>query len=153
MGTSRWNAQAGTFVQASNIRFTDLRFIRGTDPYFFAGPMYFFQLLRETRSTRNAWFEFHHLHDFGGALIEKIPLLKKLPLEAQAGGGLLAMEDGNLLHAELFAGVGVPFRIRKTRLKLAGYYVAAYGNVNNTIQGQVKFGISIYDPIKRRWNF
>ena len=153
MGTSRWKARAGRFLQSSNIRFTDFKFIRGTDPYFFAGAMDFFQLLGPTLSTQNAWFEGHYLHDFGGALVEKIPLLKKLPLEAQAGGGLLAMEDGNFLHGELFAGLGVPFRIRKTRLKLSGYFVTSYTNINKALQGQFKFGISIFDPIKRRWNY
>lgn len=153
MGTSRWKARAGRFLQASNIRFTDLKFIRGTDPYFFAAPMDAFQLLGPTLSTQNAWFEGHYLHDFAGTLIEKIPLLKRLPLEAQAGGGVLAMEDGNFLHGELFAGVGVPFRILKTRIKLAAYYVTSYSNIDRALQGQFKFGISVFDPIRRRWNF
>ncbi|MEZ4685732.1 MAG: hypothetical protein R3B47_06605 [Bacteroidia bacterium] len=45
------------------------------------------------------------------------------------------------LHGELFAGLGVPFRIRKTRLKLSGYFVTKYSNINNALLGQFKFGI------------
>ncbi len=153
MGTLRWRGRAGTFPVEGNLRFTDYTFFRGTDPYFFANPLYAFQLLGPTISTPNEYVEGHFLHDFEGALVQKIPLLKHVPLQLSGGGGTLYIRDQNFLHSELFAGIAVPLRIAKERFKLCAYYVTAYSNHENALTGQVKFGISFYDRYRQRWNY
>ncbi|MCI4671961.1 MAG: DUF5686 family protein [Bacteroidia bacterium] len=153
MGHSQWVVYAGRFLQAQNIRFTDLKFIRGSDPYFFVSPLDFFQLLGPTFSTQNAYVQGNYYHNFNGVLIDKIPLLKRTKLQTSVGGGILGIEDGNFFHTEVFAGVQHPFRILKTRFRIGAYYVTAYSNYENAISGQVKFGISFYNPVNHRWDY
>ena len=153
MGISRWRLRAGTFPKEGNLRFTDYTFFRGSDPYFFANPLRAFQLLGPTLSTPNEYAEVHYIHDFGGALIQKIPLLKKTPLQLAGGAGTLYIRDQNFLHSEVFAGISFPIRIKADRLKISAYYVTAYSNYENALSGQVKFGISFYDPVRNRWSY
>lgn len=153
MGISRWRMRAGTFPIEGNLRFTDYTFFRGSDPYFFANPLRAFQLLGPTLSTPNEYVEAHYIHDFGGALMQKVPLLKKLPLHLAGGAGTLYIRDQNFLHSEVFAGIGVPIRIKADRLKISAYYVTSYSNYDAALAGQWKFGISFYDPIRKRWSY
>lgn len=152
-GHSKWVVYAGKFLRVEEIRFTDLKFIRGSDPYFFVAPLDFFQLLGPTFSTQNAYFQGLFYHNFNGILIDKIPLLKKTKLQTAVGGGVLAIQDGSFFHTEVFAGLQYPLRILKTRFKIGAYYVTAYSNYENAIAGQVKFGISFYNPSTHRWDY
>jgi len=153
LGRSRWNAAAGTFLQANNLRFTDYTFFRGSDPYLFANPLQAFQLLGTTFSTRNEYLFGHYLHDFGGSLVDRIPLLRRTPLQISGGAGTLYIRDGNFLHTELYAGLQWPFRIRKQRFKLGGYFVTSYSTYNTAIDAQFKVGIAFYNPVKRTWSY
>ena len=153
LGRSRWNAAAGTFLQADNLRFTDFTFFRGSDPYLFANPLQAFQLLGTTFSTRNEYAYGHYLHDFGGSLIDRIPLLRRTPLQISGGAGTLYIRDGNFLHTEVYAGLQWPFRIRKQRFKLGGYFVTSYSTYQTAIDAQVKVGIAFYNPVTRAWSY
>ena len=152
-GTSRWNVVAGRFIQANNARFTDYKFFRGSDRFFFASPLRHFQLLGPTISTKNEYLAGHYLHEFGGVLMDKLPLLKRTRLQATAGAGTLLIRDGNFLHSEVFAGVEYPFRIRKQRIKAGAWFVTAYSNYLAALDGQVKFGVTFFNPIKNRWEY
>ncbi|MEO0898070.1 MAG: DUF5686 and carboxypeptidase regulatory-like domain-containing protein [Bacteroidota bacterium] len=152
-GEAHWRAYAGRFLRTEEFRFTDLKFIRGSDPFLFTAPLDFFQLLDRTFSTQNAYFQGLYLHEFNGSLINKIPLLRRTPLQINAGGGVLAIQDGSFLHSELFAGLQIPFRILKQRFKIGIYYVTAYGNYDGALNGQVKVGISTYNPSTNRWSY
>jgi hypothetical protein len=152
-GISRWSASAGKFLQAANLRFTDYRFFRGSDPYLFANPLNAFQLLGPTISTKNAWFRVNYLHDDGGLIIDKIPLLNRTPLQLTGGAGVLLIEDGGFLHAELYGGLQLPFRIKRQRFKFGTYYVTSYSNHSDAIAGQVKFGITFFNSFKNSWDY
>lgn len=152
-GVSRWRVEAGRFLQAKNARFTDQTFFRGSDPWFFANPLRNFQLLGPSISTRNAFLNAHYLHEFNGILMDKIPLIKRTDLQSVAGAGLLAIEEGSFLHTEVFAGFQYPFRIRTQRLKIGVYFVTAYSNYSQALQGQIKFGIAAYNPLQKRWEY
>lgn len=153
LGTSRWRAEVGRFLQADNIRFTDHVFFRGSDPFIFVNPLQAFQLLDTTMDTRNAYFAGHYLHDFTGMLIDKIPLLNRLPLQTSAGASILAMEDGSFLHGELFAGIQCPIRIRQNRFKIGVFHVSSYSNHNNAIGSQWKIGVTFFDNTKNQWSY
>ncbi|MEZ4776532.1 MAG: DUF5686 family protein [Bacteroidia bacterium] len=153
LGTSRWSLSMGKFIQANNIRFTDYRFFRGSDPYFFANPMKNFQLLGPTISTKNEYLHAHFVHDFNGIWIDKIPLLKRTPLQESAGAATLVIRDGNFLHTEVFAGLQWPFRILKQRFRIGGFYVVSYSNHTNAISGQIKFGVNFFNPTKNQWEY
>ena len=153
MGIARWRLRAGTFPIQEGLRFTDYTFFRGSDPYLFANPLSAFQLLGPTISTPNEYIEGHFLHDFGGALIDKIPLLKRTPLMITVGAGGLYIEDQDFWHSEVFGGLLWPIRIKTTRFKIGAYYVTSYSNHSDAIAGQVKFGVSFYDPFRQRWDY
>ncbi|MEM6265403.1 MAG: DUF5686 and carboxypeptidase regulatory-like domain-containing protein [Bacteroidota bacterium] len=153
IGAGRWNIRAGTFLNAARLQFTDYTFFRGTDPGFFANPVRNFNLLGPTVSTRREYFHGHYLHDFGGLLMKKIPLLRLTKLQTSAGGSVLAIRDGGFLHSEVYGGVFYPIRIRRTRFKVGGVFVTSYSNHNDAILGQWKFGISFFDQMRRRWEY
>ncbi|MEM6271257.1 MAG: DUF5686 and carboxypeptidase regulatory-like domain-containing protein [Bacteroidota bacterium] len=154
MGISRYAIRAGTFFQENNIRFNNFQFFRGSDPIVFANPLQAFQLLGPTISTTNEYLQVNYLHDFSGALINKIPLLKRTPLQVVAGAGILAVRDNNFFHSEAYAGLALPFRIAKQRLKVGVYYVGAYStNVEQALNRQLKVGLTFFDTYKNRWNY
>ena len=152
-GTSRWNVTAGRFIQANTARFTDYKFFRGSDRFFFAGPLRHFQLLGPTISTKNEYLAGHYLHEFGGMLMDKVPLLKRTRLQVTGGAGTLLIRDGNFLHSEVFAGLEYPFRIRKQRIKVGAWFVTAYSNYSSALDGQIKFGFTSFNPVKNRWEY
>lgn len=154
MGISRWAVRAGTYLQENNIRFNDFRFFRGSDPVFFANPLQAFQLLGPTISTTNEFFQANYLHDFSGSLINKIPLLKYTPLQVAGGAGVLMVRDNSFLHSEIYAGLQLPFRVLKQRFKLGVYYVTSYSTtVEESLNGQVKVGITFFDNLKNQWAY
>lgn len=153
MGISRWIVRTGRFLSSKNARFTDFKFFRGSDPILFISPLQAFQSLGPTISTKNAYFRANYMHDFGGVLLDKIPLLKRTPLQTAGGAGLLLIEDGSFFHSEVFAGIQCPFRIKRTRFKIGGYFVTAYSNQENAIDSQWKVGVSFYNNIKKKWEY
>ncbi|MEM6801030.1 MAG: DUF5686 family protein, partial [Bacteroidota bacterium] len=152
-GNSRWAVRTGRFLSSKNVRFTDFKFFRGADPILFFNPLEAFQSLGPTISTKNAYFRANYLHDFGGLLLDKVPLIKRTPLMASGGAGILLIEDGSFLHSEVFVGLQWPFRIRRQRFKVGGYYVTSYSNQENAIGAQWKIGVSFYNEIRRRWDY
>lgn len=152
-GISRWSFRTGRFLQADNLRFTDYTFFRGSDPYLFANPLRAFQLLGPTISTPNGYFQANYLHDFGGALLDKVPLINRTNFMTSGGGGLLFVEDGNFFHSEVYAGLQYSLRIKGQRFKLGAYYVTSYSNVERALQGQIKFGLTFFDDSRNRWAY
>jgi hypothetical protein len=80
-------------------------------------------------------------------------LLNKIKAQATVGAGTLITQDGSFFHSEVFAGIGVPFRIRMQRLKISGFVVTSYSNLDNAIGTQFKIGLSSYDITRRRWDY
>lgn len=152
-GISRWSASAGKFLQAANLRFTDFKFFRGSDPFLFANPLNAFQLLGPTISTQNAWFRVNYLHDDSGLIIDKIPLLNRTPLQLTCGGGVLLIQDGSFLHTELYGGLQLPFRIKQQRFKVGAYYVTSYSNYTDALSSQIKFGLTFFNSFKNSWDY
>lgn len=153
MGSSRWRAKAGRFLRAPNLMFTDEVFFRGSDPIIFVNPLELFQLLGPTIRTRNAYFSGHYLHNFSGALMDKIPLVKRTNLETTAGAATLLIEDGGFWHTEVFAGLQHPIRIRQVRFKVGVFYTTSYSNYANALAGEFKIGISFFDDSINRWTY
>ena len=97
--------------------------------------------------------EAHYIHHFNGALINNIPLIKKLRIQAVAGGGILWLQDGNLRHEELFAGIERTFKLgARRRLRLAVYGTIANSNFKAPSSG-IGFHFDILDTWSRNWNF
>lgn len=152
-GISRWSANLGRFLSSRNLLFTDFKYFRGSDPYFFVNPLAAMQLLGPTISTKNAYLRMNYLHDFGGLLLDKIPLINRTPLQSTVGAGLLLIEDGNFLHSEVYAGLQIPFTLWQQRFKFGAYYVTSYSTVDKAIGGQIKFGLTFFNPQTNQWRY
>ncbi len=153
MGLSRWSAYAGSFLQKNNVQFTDYKFFRGGDTYFFSNPLATFQNLDTTLSTTRPYVQVNYLHDFAGSLINKIPLLKRTPLQITGGAGALYIEEIDFFHAEIYGGLQIPFRIKQQRFKIGGYYATSFSNYSGAVDGQLKIGITFFDSYNNRWTY
>jgi hypothetical protein len=90
------------------------------------------------------------LHQFNGAILNKIPILKKIKLLEVAGGGVLYVPERNLKYVEAFVGVEKIIRFWRQRFKL-GYYIvgSAANQFKNPIQ--FKFGFTGFNQKTNSW--
>lgn len=149
-GESRYTFISGSFLSRKDLRLVDYKFMRRGDPILFSNPTMSFQALDSTFPAFKRFYEGHYLHQFHGALLNKIPLLKKLNLLEVAGGGILYLPERNLKYAELFFGVEKIIRFWRERYKIGGYVVTSAANkYSNPIQ--FKIGIEVFNKRKHSW--
>ncbi len=145
-----FNFSAGKFLNTANLQLVDDKFMRRGDPFLFSNPLRNFQALDSTFAVYNWFYELHVLHEFNGAILNKIPLLKKLNLLEVAGGGLLDVPERNLRYAEAFVGLEKIFRIGIDKYKIGFYLVSSIANqAHQPIQ--YKIGIEQYNILKHSW--
>jgi len=151
-GESRWKVYTGKFINSASLQFTESKFFRKSDNGFFSNPLRSFQLLDTSLSTFKEYFQAHYMHNFEGKLLNKVPLIKRLHLTEAVGASVLYINDNNFKHIELYAGIEKPFHITKwkQRFKIGCYYVISDGNYSK-VDGQIKFGISMFDPFTNMW--
>ena len=152
-GVSSYTIKSGSFLSRQDLRLVDYKFQRQGDPFLFLNPREAFQALDSTFAVFNRFYEAHYIHEFNGAIINKIPLLRKLELREVAGAGFLIAPERNLRYAEGFAGIE---RVIKwpfnplTKFKLGVYIVGSAANkFSNPVQ--FKIGITSWDKVKNKW--
>ena len=152
-GVSSYALRTGSFLTRKDLRLVDYKFERRGDPVLFLNPKEAFQALDSTFPIFNRFYEAHYVHEFNGAIINKIPLLKKLQLREVAGAGFLIAPERNLEYGEAFAGIE---RVIKwpfnplTKFKLGVYIVGSAANqFHNPVQ--FKIGITSWDKINNKW--
>lgn len=153
MGTSKYTVLTGSFLNQRDLRLVDYKWQRRGDPVLFLNPNEAFQSLDSTFAVFRRFYQGHYVHDFNGALINKVPLLKKLGLREVGGAGFLIARERNLRYAEAFAGIERvfkwPFEING-KFKLGLYVVGSAANqFRNPVQ--LKFGIINWDRRKNKW--
>ncbi len=152
-GISRYTFRTGTFLSRKDLRLVDYKFQRRGDPVLFLNPNEAFQSLDSTFPVFNRFYEAHYVHNFNGAIINKIPLLKKLQVREVAGAGFLIAPERNLRYGEAFAGVERVFKWPfnpLTKFKLGVYVVGSAANkFNNPVQ--FKIGITTWDKVRNKW--
>ncbi len=152
-GVSSYTLRTGDFLNTKDLRLIDYKFERRGDPLLFLNPNEAFQMLDSTFPVFHRFYELHYVHEFNGAILNKIPLFKKLGLREIVGGGLLSAPERKLHYGELFAGVErvfrAPFNIPQ-KFKLGVY---AVGSVANQFKNPVQFklGITTWDKKRGRW--
>lgn len=153
LGNMRYEVKSGSFLTRRDLRLLDYSFQRRGDPLFFSNPDRAFQALDSTFPLFNRFYQGHLVHDFNGALINKIPLLKKLELREIAGGGVLYAPERKLVYFEAFGGVERVFKWPfnpLTKFKLGVYVVTSVANqFSNPIQ--FKVGLTTWDKRRNRW--
>ncbi|HEU4470591.1 MAG TPA: DUF5686 and carboxypeptidase regulatory-like domain-containing protein, partial [Flavisolibacter sp.] len=146
-GISTYNIKTGDFLNQRDLRLVDYQFQRRGDPLLFLNPHEAFQALDSSFPVFRRFYQGHYVHEFNGALINKVPLLKKLRLREVGGAGFLVARERNLRYAEIFTGVERvfkwPFDV-DSKFKLGVYVV---GSVANQFRNPVmlKVGITSWD--------
>ena len=153
VGISNYSVRSGSFFNTKDLRLIDYKFQRRGDPLLFMNPQEAFQSLDSTFPVFKRFYQGHYLHQFNGALINKIPLLKKLQLREVAGGGFLIAPERSLRYIETFAGIERVFKWPfnpLSKFKLGVYVVGSAANkFNNPVQ--FKIGITSWDKRNGKW--
>lgn len=154
LGTSAYTIKTGSYLNRKDLRLVDYKFQRRGDPILFSNPNEAFQSLDSTFPVFKRFYEAHYVHEFNGAIINKIPFLKKIGLREVAGGGFLfAPERNNLRYAEAFAGIERVFKYPFGQLGKFKVGVYVTGSAANQFRNPVQFkvGITTWDKIKGKW--
>jgi hypothetical protein len=153
LGNSRYTVKTGGFLSKKDLRLVDYKFQRRGDPIFFMNPDEAFQSLDSSFPVFKRFYGGHYVHEFNGALLNKIPLLRKLELREVAGAGFLIAPERKLRYAEIFAGIErvikAPFN-PQIRFKL-GFYISASAANQFSNPVQFKIGLTTWDKIRNRW--
>ena len=154
LGNSHYTIKSGDFFNQKGLRLLEYSYQRRGDPFLFMNPDEAFQALDSTFPLFNRFYNGHWVHEFNGALINKIPLLKKLQLREIAGGGFLIAPERNLRYGELFAGIERVFKWPfnpLTKFKVGIYVVTSAANqFKNPVQ--FKIGFTTWDRLRNKWN-
>lgn len=152
LGTSKYHLTTGKFLNKKILRPEDMQYHRRGDPILFSNPMFSYQDLDSTLPTMNWYFESHYIHHFNGALINKIPFMKKTRISTVVGGGYLWVPEHNWTHYEMYGGLERVFKFAKRRLRIGGYVALSDGN---QIQPRTSFKISfaILDERSMKFTF
>ncbi len=152
-GVSRYTIRTGSFLSRNDLRLVDYKFQRRGDPLLFLNPNEAFQALDSTFPVFKRFYEAHYVHDFNGAIISKIPLLRKLQLHEVAGAGFLIASERNLRYGETFAGIERVFKWPfnpLSKFKLGVYVVGSAANkFSNPVQ--FKIGVTTWDKVRNKW--
>lgn len=152
-GNTSYSIKSGDFTNTKDLRIIDYKFMRQGDPLFFQNPHKAFQALDSTFPVFDRFYQGNIVHEFNGALINKIPFLKKIKLQEVAGGGFLITKDRNLKYFEFFSGIERVFKWPfnpLARVKLGVYVVGSVANkFNNPVQ--FKIGLTTWDRFRNRW--
>lgn len=153
LGISSYTIKTGRFINQKNLQQVDYKWQRRGDPIFFMNPNEAFQSLDSTFPVFKRFYEGHYIHEFNGALLNKIPLFKKLGLREMGGAGFLIAPERNLRYVEAYAGIERVFKwpfALDTKFKVGVYVV---GSVANQFHNPVKFkiGFTSWDRRRNRW--
>jgi Family of unknown function (DUF5686)/CarboxypepD_reg-like domain len=152
LGTTNYNVKSGKFLSSKVLYDADFKFHRRSDPIWFSNPLHSFQGLDSSLPSRKIFFETHFIHHDNGAIINKIPFMKKTGIGLVFGGGYLYVPEFNWQHAEILAGLERNFKFSKRKLRIGVYGVLSDGN---QIQPRTDFKVSfaLLDLRDMQFNF
>lgn len=133
IGRSNYTLELGKFVNKDSVYYIDQKFFRAGDVgltgLIMSNPEISFQNLEQAYQTRNLYAQFHYVHHFNGAIINKIPFMKKTRIRSLAGGGMLFLpEYDNLYYQEVFFGIQRQFKFLRERIKIGTFVVFSDSN-------------------------
>jgi hypothetical protein len=153
LGQSSYTVRSGSFITKTDLRLVDYKFQRRGDPFLFMNPNEAFQSLDSTFPVFKRFYEGHYVHEFNGAIFNKIPFLKKLGLREIAGAGFLIAPERDLRYAEVLTGVERIFKYPFNQLGKFKIGVYVVGSVANQFRNPVQFkiGITTWDRKRGKW--
>lgn len=150
VGVSEYSFITGSFLNTNKVGFVDYKYMRRGDPLLFTEPSRNFQALDSTFPVFKQFFEGHFVHNFNGALINKIPAFKNFKINEVVGGGFLFLPEKDLQYFEAFTGLEKILNIFREKIKLGVYAVSSVANkFNNPLQ--FKIGVQYYNRTKKIW--
>jgi hypothetical protein len=152
LGTSNYHIKAGKFLSAKNLKDADFKYQRRSDPFWFSNPLYSFQDQDSSLPSREYYLEGHFVHHDNGALVNKIPFMKKTGIGLVVGAGALYVAEYDWQHYELFAGLERNFKFSRRRLRVGVYGVVSDGNHIAT-KYTWKISFAVLDDRNMKWNF
>lgn len=129
MGVSKYRLKGGGFVNQDSVFHIDRKFFFESDTktplrFLFVNPLNNFQNLDSSYETQDFYLEAHYIHHFNGAIVNKIPFMKKTGIKSSFGGGFIYLpEHNNYFYTEAFFGAERIFKIARRRLRLGAYVV------------------------------
>lgn len=166
IGESNYRIRTGTYVNQDSILHIDRKFFRQSDQdaifrYLFSQPLYSFQNLDSSYETQKFYIEAHYIHHFNGALINKIPFMKRTGIKAILGGGFIYLPEHNdYFYTELFFGAERIFKFARRRLRLGAYMVFSVANnqfelpkIDQPKNAQFKISFDIMNERDLKFNF
>ncbi len=152
LGTTSYHVLSGKFLSSRNLKEADFKFQRRSDPIWFSNPLYSFQGLDSSLPSKQIFYEGHIVHHDNGALLNKIPFMKKTGLGLVFGLGGLYVKEFDWQHYEFLMGLERNIKFSKRRLRLGVYWVVSDGNHIKT-KSTWKISIAILDDRNMKWNF
>jgi len=159
LGESFYVFRGGQFVNQDSVFYIDRKFFRQSDKGVFgwlmSNPLYSFQNLDSSYQTKDFYLEFHYIHHFNGAIINKIPYMKKTGIKEVLGGGFIFLpEHNNYFYIEAFMGIERTFKFARQRLRIGTYVIFSVANNQFSLPGaqqpkNVQFKVS-FDVMNER---
>lgn len=152
LGTTSYRVDAGKFLNSKKLYDPDMKYQRRSDPIWFSNPLYSFQGLDSTLPTIDYVFQAHFVHHDNGAIINKIPFMKKTRIGLVFGGGAMYLTEYNWQHYEILSGLERNFKVFKRRLRVGIYAVLSDGN---KIEPRFNYKVSfaLLNDRNMKWNF
>lgn len=150
IGLSNYNIKYGNFVNDGNVEAADYKYIARGNPWLFFNSLTSFQAMDSTFALFKGFVEGHYRHEFNGALLNKIPFVKKLKIAESAGAGFLLAPERDLRYVEVFAGIEKEFTIFRQPLRLGVWGVSSFANQFQK-PFQFKFSLRAYSFQRDRW--
>ncbi len=152
LGTSSYHLLSGKFLSSKNLYAADFKYQRRSDPIWFSNPLFSFQGLDSSLVSKDWCFEGHFVHHDNGAIVNKVPFIKKTGIGLVGGVGILYVKQFNWQHYELFAGLERNFKFSKRRLRIGIYGVVSDGN-HIAPKTAYKISFALLDDRNMKWNF
>lgn len=152
LGTSAYHLKSGFFLNTRELFDADQKYHRRSDPIWFSNPLESFQGLDTTLPTQEIYFEAHFVHHDNGAIINKIPFMKKTGIGLVAGAGMLYVPEFDWQHYEILAGLERSFKFSRRRLRIGIYGAISDGN-NIDPTPTWKVSLALLNNRSMKWSF
>lgn len=152
IGSSAYHLKAGKFLSSNNLKDADFKYQRRSTPLWFSNPLYSYQNQDSSLPSKEYYLEAHFVHHDNGAIINKIPFMKKTGVGLVFGASALYVSEYRYQYAEVFGGLERSFKFSKRRLRIGIYGVASEGNkINPKLSYKISF--AVLDDRNMKWNF
>jgi hypothetical protein len=151
LGTSSYMLGSGKFLNTNKLTYEQYKIFPRSDRYFFSSP-FENQLQDTTLIATDVYFEAHYIHHLNGAILNKIPLIKKSRIQASLGANYLFIHENKYHYVDFYFGVERAFRINRERFRFGLYFV--YGGSSFTrAQPTLQFAINHYSKNEKSWGY